>query len=197
MKSFFSKLVSALLIVAILTLPHGVYAQDSQPFHVPAGNMKLLGTSTMHDWTMNGPFQVTGNYQLKEGSRKLESISQLNFALPVTNLKSDKKRLDETAYKALKAEQHKEILFTLVSANVREVDANSYAILAKGNLTIAGVTKPITLNVSWFMHDDNTVTCTGVQKLKMTDYQVQPPGFLGIMKAGDEITLDFNFQFKS
>ncbi len=66
-----------------------------------------------------------------------------------------------------------------------------------GNLTIAGVTKPITLEVSWTMHEDNTITCSGIQKLKMTDYQVQPPGFLAIMKTGDEITLDFKLEFKS
>jgi hypothetical protein len=53
------------------------------------------------------------------------------------------------------------------------------------------------MNVNWTVNEDYTITCTGVQKLKMTDYKVDPPRFLGVMKTGDEIALDFSFQIKS
>lgn len=39
---------------------------------------------------------------------------------------------------------------------------------------------------------NSTITCKGTYTLKMTDYNVEPSSFMiGIMKTGDDITLDF------
>lgn len=185
-----------LLFIATGLIQPDTYAQATKSISACAGEIKLSGTSTLHDWDMNGVFHIDGKFNLKEGTNKLLSLSSLNFVLPVTNLKSEKKKLNETAYKALKAEEHKEIYFKLNSATVSEVQPNRYKVMALGNLTIAGVTKPITMEVLWIINADQTVTCAGVQKLKMTDYKVEPPSFLGFMKTGDDIALDFSFQFK-
>ena len=185
-----------LLFIATALVQPDTYAQSTKSISACAGEIKLSGTSTLHDWDMNGIFHIDGKFNLKEGTNKLLSLSSLNFVLPVTNLKSEKKKLNETAYKALKAEEHKEIHFKLNSATVSEVQPNRYKVMALGNLTIAGVTKPITMEVLWIINSDQTVTCAGVQKLKMTDYKVEPPSFLGFMKTGDDIALDFSFQFK-
>lgn len=187
-------LITFLLFILITS---GIYGQSSRSMVTNTGNMTLSGTSTLHDWTMNGVFQVEGDFKTAGDPHKLQAISKLTFMLPVTNLKSDKKKLDETAYKALKTEEHKTILFTMTSASVKEIQSNKYTIMALGNLTIAGVTKPVTMQVNWVVNPDQTVSCTGVHKLKMTDFEVQPPRFLGVMKCGDDIELDFNFQFKS
>ncbi|HZV68584.1 MAG TPA: YceI family protein [Saprospiraceae bacterium] len=197
MKKILLKLTLVLAVFVTTTIEPGMQAQSAKSFRTQAGIMKLSGTSTFHDWTMNGAFQVTGDFHMAEGNKKLIAINSLQFLLPVENLKSDKKKLDETAYKALKTETYKDISFVMISSLIKEVPGNNYTITAYGNLTIAGVTKPITLNVNWVQHDDQTITCSGIQKLKMTDYQVKPPCFLGVMKTGDEIALDFNFQIKS
>ena len=194
---FFASAVVIFLALSVSSLVSGLYAQVSKVILTQAGSMTLSGTSTLHDWMMNGTFRVEGNFNLDETTRDLKSLNGLKFCLPVENLKSDKKKLDETAYKALKTDKYKEIYFTMTSATVHEMQNNKYQITAVGDLTIAGVTKPITMKVYWTLNEDNTITCTGIQKLRMTDYQVQPPGFLGIMKAGDEIALDFAFQIKT
>jgi len=197
MKKYFKTFCLHVTVLAVTLCTPALHAQSCKGILTKAGNMKLSGTSTMHEWTMMGTFQVDGDFKMAEGTGQLESLNKLSFLLPVENLKSDKKRLDETAYKALKTEEHKDILFTMTSATIKEVNNNKYAITALGNLTIAGVTKPITMNVTWIRNHDNTITCTGIQKLKMTDFEVKPPSFLGVMKTGDEIALDFSFQFKS
>jgi hypothetical protein len=64
-------------------------------------NMRLSGTSTMHDWYMNSRI-FTGNVQLgfkPGGDSQLTSIKSLNFSLPVKNLKSDKSGLNKNAVK--------------------------------------------------------------------------------------------------
>lgn len=197
MNTNYKTILLRLLIVAGCMFQAGLQAQTLKSISACAGNMKLSGTSTMHDWDMMGTFHIDGKFKMMEGTNKLVSLSGLNFTLPVENLKSEKKKLNETAYKALKSEQHKEILFKMSSATVTEVQANRYKVVALGNLTIAGVTKPITLEVLWIVNADQTITCAGVQKLKMTDYNVEPPSFLGFMKTGDDISLDFTFQIKS
>src|SRR6187399_2545074 len=184
-----------LVLAATVFFPIGLYAQINKVISTNAGTMKLSGTSTMHDWDMNGVFQVSGNFKVAEGSNKLQSVSGLNFVLPVENLKSDKRKLDETAYKALKTETYKEIYFKMTSSTITELQSNRYKITAHGNLTIAGVTKPIIMEVFWVMNADHSISCAGIQKLKMTDYKVEPPSFLGFMKTGDDISLDFVFQF--
>lgn len=186
-----------LLLIGAGLLTSGLHGQSTKVLSTKAGTMKLSGTSTFHDWCMNGTFQVDGTFKVTEGSNDLLAVNTLTFALPVENLKSEKKKLDETAYKALKTDQYKDILFSMTSATVKEVQSDKFQITASGNLTIAGVTRPITLSVFWVMNDDNSITCTGTQKLKMTDYKVQPPGFLGVMKTGDDIALDFVFQIKA
>lgn len=158
--------------------------------------MRLAGTSTLHDWVMNTS-TLSCEAQFKTQLNGLKSISALTFSLPVENLKSDEKALNHNAYKALKSEEFKNIVFKLTSALVGERKNSKEPVKAVGDLTIAGVTKEINLDVFCQLNKDQTITCTGNKKLNMTDYDVEPPTFLfGAMKTGDEITLDFNLTFK-
>lgn len=161
--------------------------------------MKLSGTSTLHDWVMNSQI-VTGEaqFEFKAGTEnQLAALNSLTFSLVVLNLKSDSKGLDKNAYKALKSGQYKNINYKLTSAVITPVKDNQYTLKTQGNLTIAGVTKAITMDVNCQINSDGIIVCTGTYKLNMTDYQVIPPTFMfGVMKTGDAITLDFNIAYK-
>jgi polyisoprenoid-binding protein YceI len=184
------------MAISVYSNPISSQSQPYQKFITQAGSMKLSGTSTLHDWDMNGVFQVEGKFKMDEASHKLLAVNELSFKLPVENLKSDKTRLDETAYKALKTDQYKDIQFTMTSSTITNVQSNKYFITAVGKLTIAGVTHPISMNVCWQVNNDNSITCSGIQNLRMTEYEVKPPSFLGFMHTGDDIALDFSFQIK-
>jgi polyisoprenoid-binding protein YceI len=162
-------------------------------------DMKLSGTSTLHDWVMNAQI-FTGEAQFifnVENTDQLKSIKSLSFNLIVTNLKSGEKGLDKNAYKALKTDQYKDILYKLTSATVMPEKGGKYLIKTQGELTIAGVTNDVTMDVYAAINKDGSITCTGSNKLKMTDYQVKPPKFmLGAMKTGDDITLDYTLIYK-
>jgi len=158
--------------------------------------VKLSGTSNHSDWTMNTE-ALNGEAKFKTQGDELYAITALSFSLPVESLKSNKKALDKNAYKALKTNQFKNIVFELTSANINDKRDDKYLVNAVGNLNIAGVTREITMEVYCFVNKDETVTCTANKKLNMTDYEVKPPTFLmGAMKTGNEITLDFNILFK-
>jgi polyisoprenoid-binding protein YceI len=162
-------------------------------------DMKLSGTSTLHNWVMNAQtFTGEAQFGFKAGAgNQLNSLTALTFELNVEDLKSGEKGLDNNAYKALKTGQYKDILYKLTSANVMAENLGKYLIKTKGNLTIAGVTKEVDMDVYAVVNKDGSITCVGSDKLEMTDYQVKPPTFmLGAMKTGDAITLNYTLVYK-
>jgi len=198
MKNIF-KQIPVMIAIGIMGFTGNLYAQaiyrltDSKDI-----NMKLSGTSTLHNWTMNAnAFGGEAQFEIKPDSRQLTAIKSLTFSLAVQDLKSGENGLDKNAYKALKTSTYKDIVFKLLSATVVPEKDNKYLIKAHGNLTIAGVTKEVTINVSAVVNENGTITCNGSHQLNMTDYQVKPPTFmLGAMKTGDSITLDFTLVYK-
>jgi polyisoprenoid-binding protein YceI len=160
-------------------------------------NMKLKGTSTMHDWEMDA-ISATGEAQFIFKSadvNELASLKSLTFNLIVKDLKSDSKGLDKNAYKALKTDEFKNIHYILSSSTLLP-EKGGYLLKTNGKLTVAGVTKDIEMDMHFVVNTNNTITCTGSYTLKMTDYNVDPPSFLmGIMKTGDDTTLDFSVTY--
>ncbi|TZF86244.1 YceI family protein (plasmid) [Pedobacter sp. BS3] len=176
------------LLVIILSAAQLTFGQGVA--YKAGGEIKVLGTSNLHDWDMKAQtFTCDAQFTFKAG--ELSDISQLDFTLPVKNLKSKETSMDGRAYKALKAEQFNKISFKLNTA-----DVSGQTIKATGNLTIAGVTKNIALNATARVNADGSVTCTGSKKIKMTDFKIEPPTFMmGALKTGDEVTIEFALKF--
>ncbi len=157
--------------------------------------MNLSGTTPVKDWTMtaNG---LSGEAKICVARGGLTSVESLVFKLPVHNLKGEVKAMDEDAYEALKAGQHKEIIFKLIDATVSSPTSTHYLVEARGTLTVAGVTRPVTLRMNATMQSDGSVAFTGSQTLKMSDYDVERPSLLfGTIKAGNEMTLTYKLIF--
>src|ERR1700729_435025 len=121
-------------------------------------DMKLSGTSTLHKWTMDAKtFSGEGQFVFKQGTTdQLASITTLNFSLAVQDLKSGESALDKNAYKALKSDQYKDILYKLASAKVLHGKDNQYLLQTQGSLTIAGVTKEVAMDVDCTVNKDAT-----------------------------------------
>lgn len=158
--------------------------------------MNLSGTTPVKDWSMtaNG---LSGEAVMgisKSGA--LASVQTLVFKLPVHNLKGEVKAMDEDAYEALKADRHKEIVFKLIDATVESQTAGSFLVSAKGRLSVAGVTRVVTLKMTAVMGRDGSISFSGAQKLKMSDYDVERPSVLfGAIKAANEMTLTYKLIF--
>ncbi len=64
--------------------------------------------------------------------------------------------------------------------------------------SIAGVTQTIAMTVNAVVNSDNTITCSGSETLKLTDYKIDPPSFmLGAMKVKNDLTIQFNLVYKN
>jgi polyisoprenoid-binding protein YceI len=175
--------------VALILLPLFSAAQKVVAFQQSTVNSTFIsGTSTLHDWTMTS---TEASYEAKfemSGEGKPIQLQSLSYSLPAESLKSGKNAMDKNAYSALNTSKHKKITFVLTHSKIE-----GSTIRCNGNLTIAGVTKPVTLEASYKVGPNGDLTCNAKFALKMTDFNVEPPTFmLGTIKTGDELTLTFS-----
>ena len=180
-------LFASLLMVSLTTL----LAQNK--YHASNITIRMEGTSTFHDWHMTSQ-QAATNVASNFNNASLTAMPSLIFTLPVEALKSGTKALNNNAYKALKSSKYPTITFTSGYANIRPDGVNKYTLTVQGKLNVAGVTKDIEVVANCVVNPVTmAIEASGSYKLKMTDYQVDPPSFMfGAMKTGNEVTIKFN-----
>ncbi len=152
----------------------------------------IAGTSTLHEWTMTSlQAAIQTTFQMDEKGVPTQ-IKSLSVTVPGESLKSAHKAMDKNAYSALKVDKYKNIGFTLSSASTQ-----NELFQCVGNLSIAGVTKSISLDAIC-KQKDKGIRCTGSKAIKMSDFQVEAPSFMfGTVKTGNEITISFNIDLQA
>lgn len=156
--------------------------------------IKLNGTSNLHDWTMNASSgTIEANLNMASNVSYLAGIQSLTFTMPVKSLKSTEGSLmDSRAYDALKAEKYTTMTFKLLSATPASTTGNKTQFNVAGLLTIAGVTKQVHMSAVAVRNADGSIVISGNQKLKMTDFGIKPPSFMfGALRTGDNLSIDY------
>ena len=168
-------------------------------YHSQAFDLKLNGTSNLHDWEMKAVKGTSEVAFVVDAKGILTSLSKLSFSLPAKNLKSNHSGMDNNTYKALNAEKNPNISFVGTSATVTSKGGNNYQFNCLGKMSIAGTTKQTDLVATGkYNPADKSFTITGIKKMKMTDYNVKPPkALLGTIKTGDDISISYNIKFIS
>lgn len=156
-----------------------------------ASNLKVEGTSNIHDWELSAK-ELQGSMKVQMEDGQLVQLDQLQFAVVAESLKSGKGGMDKNTYKALNTDKHKRITYELT--NVKNLDCTSNSsckITTNGVLTIAGTKKNVEL-VFDAKVTGNQITLSGSKKIKMTDYKVDPPtAMFGTITTGDEVNIKF------
>jgi polyisoprenoid-binding protein YceI len=162
-------------------------------------DIKVLGTSNLHDWSMEDkdvPCTAKFTYATAQNTMPT-GLETLTLSFPVQSLKSGKSGMDSKAYSAMKAKDGSTIAFTSTSSTVTPGATGQFRVKSNGNLTIAGVSKPIVMEAACQVRPDGTISCTGTEKLKMSDFQIKPPTYmLGALKTGDDLTINFTLIVK-
>jgi polyisoprenoid-binding protein YceI len=184
------------LLFAFLFVVSTAMAQDNYSLttHVTTIN----GTSNLHAWHENVE-KITGKGEVKQNADKTVSLQAFSLTINVNAIKSDESGMNSRTYKALKGDKFPEITFVLTEPIVNvPAGAKAHSVTASGHLTIAGVTKSITIPVKITLNEDKKIVIEGAQPVKMTDYGMDPPtALLGMLKTGDTVTIDFKTTFSA
>jgi len=194
MKSERNQRIGRILLLAVAALISTLAANAQNIRKNSAFIVKVSGSSNLHDWTMEAKTgSIEANLNLASNVSYLAGIQSLTFNVPVKNLKSTEgTTMDNRAYDALKADKYPTISFNLLTATPVSPQANKSQYKVTGNLTIAGVTKPIEMLANSTKNADGSVIITGQQKLKFTQFGLKPPSFMfGALKVTDNVTIDY------
>jgi len=169
-------------------------AVDSTVYQFDNDNstMTVFGTSNVRDWTMDVA-QLNGRVMLGAADGSTPAIQSVDVEVPVEQMVSDKDRLQRHAHEALKKEDHPTITFSSSDVTVSSADADSFAVFANGDLTIAGETRAVEVKAKGVQQDDGTLHVVGDHELTLTEYNVERPSLMfGAIKVSDPIRLGFD-----
>ena len=201
-----------LSITATFILAAGLQAADNwiRLASRPGSKVSMDGTSSIHDWTVEGAiirgsFEVEPEFMTDKTLKSVKSLTtkevnpKAELAIPVRSLKSGKQKMDEIMLEAMKSAEHKDIVYKLKEMVLKgDVAASGAAKFdTKGELTVAGVTKPCDMEISLDRVDATKVKFSGMHKLKMTDFGIAPPSpeipGMDRIKTGDDLVIKFEW----
>lgn len=188
------QLVALFVFVSLTALTGMAQVQYSS---VPGVNIKVEGTSNIHDWEMNANNGSCAGVFTLAANGSLTAVSNLSFSMVAEGLKSEHKAMDKNTYKAMNTDKYPNITYTSNSLVVKP-GSGGYIITAKGKLSISSVAKDVELAAFCTVAADKSITCSGSYKMKMTDYNVTPPSIMfGAIKTGNEVTIKYSFVLRA
>lgn len=178
------------LAAALVFLAGIAFADRFAP--AKGSSVKVEGTSTLHNWEMEG---TTINGQLNAPSfDKFNGPSAATVTIPVRSIKSEHTKMDNLMADSLKAKEYPDIKFELTNVNPTQPGADSFTVKSTGKLTIAGVTRDITLDVKGTRNPDGRYTLTGTAPIRMSDYGIKPPtAMMNTIKTGNDVKVTFRW----
>jgi hypothetical protein len=197
---------SALVLAAIAVGPQTTIAKpdpaaieyNSAP---DSGAASVSGTSTLHDWTVNGTI-VNGTMQCSgPWTAASPTIGSIQLSIPADSLKSTEgSGMDNTMYDALNMKASPLITYTLTHADLKSPPSKNdptYHYDAVGQLTIAGNAHAVNLMLDVAPANDGALTIVTETPLKMTDFGMKPPtAMMGMIKSGNDVTVKVTWRLK-
>jgi hypothetical protein len=191
-----SDLLAGLLLLGAAALPASAAVQDLVLGR--ESRLWLEGDSTLHPFSSTATrLNVSGGVEAPAKGDTLadlvrgKKISGFRIVIPVAGLKSGEAGLDKNMHKALKADQHPEIIFELTDYQTAP-EPGGLLIKAAGRLSAAGVEKPMELEAH-ARPGPQGLEARGAYELLMTDYGVKPPAMmLGAIKTRNRVVIRYD-----
>lgn len=191
----YTTLLSIAVLAMVLTMGFTNDPGTIRYTFTSASDMRVEGTSTVHGWvadiaTVAGSMEVSGEADLLNGGK----IAAGSLTIPVAGMDTDNGTMNKKMFQALKADTHEKITFVLTSAElIGAPTGQTFRVAARGNLTLAGVQKPIELSLEAESAENDAIRLKGNHVLRMSEYGIKPPtAMLGTLKTGDEVTIVFD-----
>lgn len=162
-----------------------------------AGELEIFGSSSLHAWTCREPQIRTAADAGAVVDRALAGQNApegIAFSFPVGGIDCGSTRMNDRLRRGLKARQYPFITYRLQSYDIgRAIAAGSMPIKVDGQLTIAGRTRPVDMQVTATRTAGGGVRVNGSEALHMTQFGVKPPTMMfGLLKVHDLVRIRFD-----
>jgi polyisoprenoid-binding protein YceI len=189
------KLLLLIISLPLLLIPD---AQAQSLTYTTTDNSHIIvsGTSTLHDWELRSSTLMSEAVFSTGNGETIESLESVMMILETSTLESDRSRLENLAHEEMDAGNHPEITFRSAGNGRIQRDGDAYRVTAPGDLTIAGVTRQVSVEATCINTADEMLVCTGTRDLLMTDFGIDPPTLmLGTIRTADEVTVEFRMEY--
>ncbi len=179
---------------------------------LPGSQVLIEGTSSIHDWTVKGAI-IGGFFEVEPAFLTTQPVppnwtnqatAEVQVRIPVRSLRSQTlvgaSKMDEIMQEAMRMRENPDILYRLGTMKAREMPSQPNAPVrfdTFGELTVAGVTNAIDIEVQLDRLETNRIRFSGTKTLKMTDFKIAPPSpklpGMDFIKTGDEVTIRFEW----
>lgn len=183
----------------IITLAE-TYEEVLSQTHTISNVSKMIihGTSNVNDWeaevrTVKGEVVVEKIENIDWSDAASFRIEQVNLLIPVADIDSGSRRMNNNMYDYLKKSDHPYISYEMQEKIELITMGNPGGILkVRGIVTAAGKSVKINHEVTINEDDNGRLNISGSHDLKMTDFGIDPPrALLGTVRSHDEMTIAF------
>ena len=120
-----------------------------------------------------------------------KAVRTVSLTVPSAKLDCGNGKMNDHMMKALKASEFPTITFKLSDYDLVKASSGMQANL-KGELTIAGVTKTVTIDARGRELAGGALSVTGRHDVRMTEFGLKPPTLMmGALKVGDKVEVNF------
>ena len=154
----------------------------------PSSEVVLDGSSNVADWRCRG---TAIDAEMTVAAADLNEVIDFDLNIPVNTFRCGNRVMESDMREALKADRHPNVTFSFREVLESDVVGNHVTIV--GDLTLAGVTRKIDLNVSAQRLSRTSFRVRATLPLRMTDFGITPPSALfGAIRARNSLTVRFD-----
>ena len=165
----------------------------------PDSKVVVAGGSNVHEWSckatgFTAAIEMDSTYATSSLAAVAKPIGKVVVTIPTRSLRCGKDKMDENTWKALKADEFKDIRYELATYTIDAAKSTleSFVAVTKGKLTVAGTTKEVEMPITATRLAGGQMKGEGTLQMLMTDVGVKPPtALLGTLRTKNEISISF------
>jgi polyisoprenoid-binding protein YceI len=182
-------------MLAIAALLVGIAAMSAAPAGWESADIQITvaGTSTLHDWKV-GSRTALGSLRVTS-----EGVAVGALTIPARSLSGGPAGLNDKMYGALHATKYPTIAFEALDLRLPAEMPATGAVQewpVRGKLTLAGTTREILVPCRVAVSDAGGLVIETELGLKMTDFAIKPPTFMGVVRTGDAVTVQVRWTLR-
>ncbi|MBI3402183.1 MAG: YceI family protein [Acidobacteria bacterium] len=183
-------LVRGRISVLVVAMVCAVLSAQAPSAGQSTATVTISGTSTVRNWSCpaEAAVKVTAGKPGAAAPGFPDGVQSVAFTVPIKAIECDNDTMNEHLRTALKEKAYPQIAYRMSKYAM----AGSGAATVTGQLTIAGVTRPVTFDVK-LTPSANGLRSQGETNIDMTQYGVTPPKvLLGQLIVGRMVRVKFD-----